>query len=159
MAEVQIKSLKPKHEAIIDHLLAHPGGNLNKLCASLNISRSWLSIVMRSDVFIEEYTRRRQEFSSELSKQLIEKQLKVTLKALDRIDDFLDDEDEVDLRGALEVADRTARQLNPFSPRPGGAPMISEERTREIRTVDAGTLKEARETIRRVTHGTFATDS
>lgn len=156
---VAIQSLKPRHEAIIDWLLANPGApNLNPLCAKLNISRSWLSIVMRSDVFVEEYTRRRQEHNSELNKQLVEKQLKVTLKALDKVDQLMDDEDELDLRGALEVADRTAKHLG-FAPRPGAAPIIEETRTRELRTVDQGTLSEARETIKRVTHGAIATDT
>ena len=158
MSQVQIQSLKPKHDAIIDWLLVNPGAkNMNPLCAELTISRSWLSIVMCSDVFKEEYTRRRQEHNGELSKQLIEKQLKVTLKALGKVDDYLDDDDEVDLQGALEVADRTAKHLG-FHPRPGLGPVIEETRTRELRTVDAGTLHEARETIRRVTHGPLATD-
>ena len=151
MSEVQIQSLKPRHEAIIDWLLANPGArNLTPLCAKLSISRSWLSIVMRSDCFREEYTRRRQDHSQELSRQLIEKQLKVTLKALDRVDEVLDDPDEYDGRLALDIADRLSRSV--FGTRPGGAPVVEEERTREVRTVDAGVLREARETIRRVTH-------
>ncbi len=95
--------------------------------------------------------------STELSKQLVEKQLGVTLKALGKVDDFLDDDDEVDLRSALEVADRTAKHLG-FHPRPGIGPVLEETRERVVRTVDAGTLHEARETIKRVTHSAFATD-
>lgn len=112
---------------------------------------------MQSDCFREEYTRRRQAFSTELSKQLIEKQLKVTLKALDKVDDLMDDEDEIDLRGALEVADRTAKHLG-FHPSPGFGPRVEETTERVLRTVDAGTLHEARETIKRVVHGPLATD-
>ncbi len=150
--------MKPQHDAIIDWLLMNPGWkNLNPLCAELNRSRSWISVVMTSDVFKEEYTKRRQAHNGELSKQLIEKQLKVTLKALGKVDDYLDDDDEVDLQGALEVADRTAKHLG-FHPRPGLGPIIEETQTRELRTVDAGTLHEARETIRRVTHGPLTTD-
>ena len=130
---------------------------MTKLCATVNRTRSWISTVMQSDCFKEEYTRRRQEHSNELSKQVVERQLKVTLKALDKVDDFLDDEDEVDLRAALDVADRTAKHLG-FHPSPGFAPLIEETQIREVRTVDAGTLSEARETIRRVTHGAVATD-
>ncbi len=149
---VQIQSMRPKHDYIIDYLIAHPGAkNLMGLCAELSISRSWLSIVMRSDVFVEEYTTRRQSHSSELSKQLIEKQLKVTLKALNVVDELLDNSEEVDLRGALEVADKTAKYLG-FHPRPGMGPVVEETHTREIRTVDRDTLIEARETIKRVTH-------
>lgn len=155
---VQILSLKPKHEAMIDWLLVNPGAkNLNGLCAELNVSRSWLSICMTSDCFREEYTRRRQAHSSELSKQLIEKQLKVTLKALNKVDEYLDDDDEVDLLSALEVADKTAKHLG-FHPSPGFGPVLEETTERVLRTVDAGVLHEARETIRKVTHGTLATD-
>ena len=155
---VQLQSMKPKHDSIIDWLLVNPGAKtLNPLCAAMSISRSWLSIVMQSDCFKEEYTRRRQSHNSELSKQLIEKQLKVTLKALDKVDDMMDDEDEIDLRGALEIADRTAKHLG-FHPRPGLAPLVEETTERVLRTVDAGTLHEARETIKRVTHGPLATD-
>ena len=150
--------MKPQHDAIIDWLLTNPGPKtLNPLCAAMNRTRSWISIVMNSDVFREEYTKRRLAHSTELSKQLVEKQLGVTLKALDKIDGFLDDDDEVDLHGALEVADRTAKHLG-FHPSPGLGPMIEETHTRELRTVDAGTLHEARETIRRVTHNAVATD-
>lgn len=112
---------------------------------------------MTSDVFKEEYTRRRQEHNGELSKQLIEKQLKVTLKALGKVDDYLDDDDEVDLQGALEVADRTAKHLG-FHPKPGLGPILEETSERVLRTVDAGTLHEARETIKRVIHVPIATD-
>ena len=151
-ASVQILTMKPQHDAIIDWLLVNPGAkNLNPLCAAMSRSRSWISIVMRSDCFREEYTRRRAAFNGELSKQLIEKQLKVTLKALDKVDFYLDDDDEVDLHGALEVADRTAKHLG-FHPRPGLGPVIEETTERVIRTVDAGTLHEARETIKRIMH-------
>ena len=112
---------------------------------------------MNSDVFREEYTKRRLAHSTELTRQLVEKQLKVTLKALDKVDFLLDDYDEVDLQGALEVADKTAKHLG-FHPRPGLGPVIEETRERTFRSVDAGTLHEARETIRRVTHGALATD-
>lgn len=150
--------MKPQHEAIIDWLLINPGfKNLNKLCAEMNRSRSWISIVMNSDCFREEYTRRRQEHSTELSKQLIEKQLKVTLKALGKIDEYLDDDDEVDLRTALDVADRMGKHLG-FHPSPGFGPVIEETTERVFRAVDADTLLEARETIKRVTHGAIATD-
>lgn len=159
MSQIQIATLKPKHEAMIDWLLANPGAkNMNPLCALMNVSRSWLSIVIRSDVFQEEYTKRRQSHSEELTKQLVEKQLKVTLKALDKCDEFLDDDDEVDLRGALDVADRTAKHLG-FSPTHGPGPFMEETRERVVTTVDSGTLREARETIKRVTHGSVATDT
>lgn len=150
--QTSIKSLKPAHETIIDWLLEHPGKqDMAQLAAHAGYTRSWLSTVMHSDVFLEEYTIRRQMHSMELTSRVAESQLKLTLKALDKVDMFLDDDDEVDIRSALEVADRTAKHLG-FSARPGLSPLIEETKTREIRTVSSGVLKEARETIKRVTY-------
>lgn len=154
---VQIKSMKPKHEAIIDWLLAHPGRAMRHLAAEMGISQSWLSIVMHSDVFKEAYEERRSAHNQELSKQIIQKQLKVTLKALGKVEQFLGDDDEVDLKSALDVATQTSKVMG-FHPSPGIGPTVVEERTREVRTVEPGVLREARETIKRHTYGSDSTD-
>ena len=79
------------------------------------------------------------------------------MKALDKVDTFMDDTDEIDLRSALEIAERTAKHLG-FHPKPGLSPVLEETHIREVRTVDAGTLHEARETIRKITHVPTPTD-
>jgi len=153
MAEVQVKSLKSKHHAMIDWLLANPGKAFGILADNMSVSRSWLSIVMHSDVFVEEYTRRRMAHSSELSRQLVEKQLTVALKAYDRLEDIIDDV-EVEDRLVLDAADKTAKLLG-FSPSAGTGPnlrQVEESVEREVtREVAPGVLEKARETLRRVT--------
>lgn len=149
MAEVQIQSLSHRHKEIADWLFANPQvKNLQHLCNAMNISRSWLSIVMRSDVFREYFDRRRNEHEKDMRQRLVMRQLDVTLKALDRIDNLLDDDD-IEDRLAFDIANKTAQNLGYA---PSRKPQVTEERIQELtRTVDAGTLAQARETIRLIT--------
>ena len=137
---------------MIDWLLANPGTSYGVLAEELGVSRSWLSIVMHSDVFVEEYTRRRMEHNKELSRQLVEKQFKIALKAYDRLDVILED-DEVEDRIVLDAAGQTAKALG-FSPSGGNAPKVSVDESIERETereVAPGVLEKAREKLRRVT--------
>lgn len=160
MSKVQIKGLKEKHNYMIDWLLSNPGTFFGVLADEINVSRSWLSIVMHSDVFVEEYTRRRLVHSTELSRQLIEKQLKVALKAYDKLDLILDD-DETDDRVILDTADKTAKLLG-FGVSSGMAPQLLHDETvieRElIREVAPGVIERAREKLRRTTTTAFFGD-
>lgn len=151
MAAVQIQTLSHRHQEIADFLLANPQiKNLQLLCNKMNISRSWLSIVMRSDVFQEYWQKRRKEYETDMHQRLVLRQLDVTLKALDKLDDILSDED-IDDRLVFDIANKTAQNLG-FAPSRGPRTTVTEERTQELtRTVDAGTLAQARETIRLIT--------
>lgn len=157
MSKVQIKGLKEKHNYMIDWMLSNPGTFFGVLADKINVSRSWLSIVMHSDVFVEEYTRRRLEHGKELSRQLIEKQLKVALKAYDKLDLILE-ADDVDDRIVLDTADKTAKLLG-FGASTGMAPQLLTDETvieRElIREVAPGVIERAREKLRRTTTTAF----
>jgi hypothetical protein len=122
------------------------------LAAEIGVSQSWLSIVMHSDVFVEEYTQRRMAHSKDLSRKVAEKQLSLILKALDKMELILDD-DEVEDRLVLDTASQTAKLLG-YSPSVGNAPHLIEERTvteREtLRQVAPGVIERARERIRKV---------
>ncbi|NGX46409.1 MAG: hypothetical protein K940chlam2_01599 [Chlamydiae bacterium] len=142
---------------MIDWLLANPGQSMAVLADNMNVSRSWLSIVMHSDVFVEKYTIARMSHTKNLSRQLIEKQLKVTLKAYDALELIIDD-NEVDDRLVLDAADKTARLLQ-FTPTGGNSPkLLSKETTIEkesIREVSPGVIERARERMRETTHMSF----
>jgi len=147
---VRIADLRPKHHAIIDRLLIEPTIKMEHLAQEIGVSRTWLSIVMRSDVFVEEYTKRRMAQNSHLSRAIVEKQLKVALKALDKIELILDD-DEVEDRLVLDTATQTIRSLG-FGPSAGSAPKITENEVTEretIRQVAPGVVERARERIRK----------
>ena len=148
MAEVQVQDVSHRHEAIIDWLLAHPEvKNLEALCKELNYSRSWLSVVMNSDAFRERYAIRRAELNDGIVTRLSTKKLQVAEKALEKLDEILDEED---LKPSF-VADTTLRMLSLLQQ--GAAPQRTVERevTRETtRMVSRDVLVRARETVRTV---------
>lgn len=127
------------------------------LADEMNVSRSWISIVMHSDVFVEKYTATRMAHTKHLSRQLIEKQLAVTLKAYDALELIIDDE-ETDGRLILDAADKTAKLLQ-FTPTRGNAPQLLEEEIiiekESIREVAPGVLERARERMRKTTKMSF----
>lgn len=145
MAEVQIQSMSHRHKAIADFLLAHPDvKNLDILCKQMNISRPWLSVVMKSDVFREYFEVRRKEWEKEMIGQIGCQQLALMHKAYDRLLGIMDD-DSTDPRLIFDVAQKTAERLFGKT-----ATVVKEEKVQEIsRPVDAGTLGQAREILRR----------
>jgi hypothetical protein len=151
MAEVQIAKVSHRHEAIIDWLMANPHEkNLQKLCDEINVSRSWLSVVMNSDAFLERMAQRRAKVNDELAAKITTKTLTVANKALDRLNETLTEEDlnpnfvAKTTLGILELL-RPAKQ----------AVTSTRELTRETtRMVDRGVLVTARETLRISSEGT-----
>jgi len=107
---------------------------------------------MHSDVFVEEYTRRRLVQDKELSRKLIERQLSVALLAYDKLEVILED-DKVEDRLVLDAADKTAKALG-FSPSPGNGPRLISETTEVVREtareVSPGVIEKARERLRHV---------
>lgn len=152
MAEsVQIQSMSAKHMAIADSLLADPTQKRGDLAKQMGVSESWLSIVINSDVFQVYWEARRSKYEEILRAQIVDKQLTVTIKALDRMMDVLND-DKVDGRLVLDVAEKTAARLG-FEPRPSKRTLIEERSQSFSRPVNPGILGEAREMItRKIVH-------
>lgn len=59
MSATQLQKLSHKHEAILDWLLANPEADYGDCAQFFGISVSWMSIVVRSDLFQAELRRRR----------------------------------------------------------------------------------------------------
>ncbi len=158
MGSIQIKKISHRHEAIMDWLLANPHEkNLAVLCDQLNVSRSWLSTVMNTNAFKAKFEERRREYNRMVGQDVISKQLKVLDRALDHTLDYLEQDPEeqaIDPEFAFNIADKMSKNLG-FSPSRGGAPMIEETRERvvEEHDVHAGTLRVARERMRRTLVG------
>lgn len=154
MAAAQIQSISHRHEAIADWLLVNPEvKNLEVLCDMLHVSRTWLSIVMNSDVFKEYFAKRRDAWEGDMHDKIRNKQLKVTLQAYDRLENILCDE-EVDPRLVLDITTKTTERLG-FTPQ-NRRTTVTEERIQEaVRPVDAGVLGNARELLKRTVTTTF----
>lgn len=147
MAEsVQIQSMSYRHQAIADWLLANPERNLGECAQEMNISQSWLSIVIHSSVFKEYFSKRRTVHEETLRDRIVGAQLEVTLKALEKLSKSMDAE-EIDGRFVLDVAEKTAARLG-FEPRTKTR-MIEEREQTFLRPVGVGTLHEAQEKITR----------
>lgn len=148
MSATQIQTVSHRHEAIIDFLLASPGEkNLQVLCNQLNVSRSWLSIVMNSDAFRAEYEKRRQEYNKELAETVQTKMYNAASKALDKVIEDLDD-DELDPRFALDVVDKTTNRLG-FGASRGAAPLVEMNQV-NLHVVDRTLLENARQAMKSV---------
>lgn len=153
MAEsVEILSMSPKHMKIADLLLANPERKRGDIAQEMGVSESWLSIVIHSSVFQEYFSKRREKHDDELRTKIVGKQLEVTLKALDKLKDVLED-DKCDGRLVLDVAEKTAERLG-FSTRPSARRTLTEERSMTFsRPVNPDALAQGRETItRKIVH-------
>jgi hypothetical protein len=147
MAATQIKRCSHRHDAIIDWLLANPDvKDMGALCMHINVSRSWISVVMNSDAFRVEYEKRRSEYNGELAETVQRKLFDVTIKALDEVSDALD-EGEVDPRFALDVADKATHKLG-FGPSKGNGAHVEVHNT--VAVVDKSLLQSARDSMKRV---------
>jgi hypothetical protein len=102
---------------------------------------------MNSDVFKEYFEKRRQEWEKEMMKDIGAQQLDITRKAYERLGDILCDE-ETDPRLVLDIANKTHERL--FGKAGLPTAKVTEEKIQEVaRSVDAGTLGQAREILRR----------
>jgi len=148
MSATQIKRVNHRHEAIIDFLLGNPDvKNLDVLCRHINVSRSWLSIVMNSDAFRAEYARRRDEYNQELAAGVQRKLYDVTLDALDRVAEAVRDGD-CDPRFALDTVDKATNRLG-FGPSKGSGVSV-EINQQSVHLVDKSLLQSARDSMRKV---------
>jgi hypothetical protein len=148
MAAVQIKRVSHRHDAIIDFLIGNPDvKDMGVLCRQLNVSRSWISIVMNSDAFRTEYERRRCEYNGDLAKRVQRKLYDVTVEALDKIAVALEDED-LDPRFALDTMDKATNRLG-FGPAKGNAPIV-EITQNTVQLVDKSLLQSARDSMKKV---------
>lgn len=148
MAEsVQVQSINFRHEQMADWLIAHPTAkSLQALADHMGFSRSWISIVMQSDVWKEYWAKRRSEYIGGMNDKIQRAQLEVVLKAWEKLP-FIIEDDETDPRLVFDIANKTAERL--FG---GTAPKrtMVEEHTQEVEVpVSADVLATARETLRR----------
>lgn len=64
MAATGIKEVRHPHDAVMDYMLAHPFWTLAQLAAATGYTVPWLSQMIRSDCFQDEYHRRRADFET-----------------------------------------------------------------------------------------------
>lgn len=81
----QIKSLKPRHDAIMEWLIANPEKKLGECAAAFKVSQSWLSCIIHSDIFQAGYKKLLGEYHDERILPLRDKIVGIAHVALDRL--------------------------------------------------------------------------
>lgn len=149
-AMYQLKTLNHRHLAIIDWILANPDRTLGDCSRALGFSQSWMSQVIASDLFRDEFERRRQGLEEQEHREIIGKLRTVAKGTLDaistRIQNGEDCSDQLLIQGgqaalrALGYSGNAGpRQTNIYGNVHAGPTQINNG------AVDADTMRQARE--------------
>lgn len=109
MAQVQIQTLKPRHVAIADWLIAHPDGTLGQCARELGYTQTWISIIVNSDAFKQFLARRQESYFDERIVPLRDKVVGVAHRAVERLAEHV--EVSGDPNFLLATADKTLHRL------------------------------------------------
>lgn len=110
--------LNHRYEGIIDVMLANPHKTRTELAEMLGFTLPWFSNVVNNNAFQARYGFRRNQFNGELNDRLTTKLHEMSDKAVDRVLDALDDEDEpVSPEYALDAATKGLRALGFGAPK------------------------------------------
>lgn len=146
MASTQLKTLKPKHEAIVDYILANPDTTVTALAGAFSVSVPWMSIIMHSEVFKECLAKKSQEVFDQVVIPTRAKMTSVADAAYQKLNEripFIEDP-----KTLLDIADKTAHRLG-YAPTRGPVPAegntVNNYQQNNYYAVDKGTLHEARE--------------
>lgn len=89
MAQTQIKEMRAPHDAVLDLLLANPMTTLKALSLATGYSSSWLSQMIRSDCFQQEYQRRRGDIEVNVMQDIQTRLESLTHLAIDGMEEML----------------------------------------------------------------------
>lgn len=116
---VQLKSLRPKHHAIMDHLIANPSAKYGDVAAIFGVTPAWLSTVINSDLFQTQLCERRRLMDQALTANISDRLGRLAEKSLSELEDAIDDE-EVSINTKLDVAKTALSALGFLGPKGGG---------------------------------------
>lgn len=119
---VQLKELRPKHHAIMDFLLANPRESYSRVAAHFNVSPSWLSTVINSDIFQARLAQRRALMDQALNHNLTDRLSTIAEKSLGSLEDALEDE-AVSVNTQLDIAKLSLQALG-FLGKPASSPTV-----------------------------------
>lgn len=144
MAQVQIRKVSVKHEAIADWLLTNPQRSMEECARHFGITRAWLSVVVNSQAFREMLALKGQEVFEQTVVPLRDKLNGVAHRAVEKLGDVVDNAQDPKL--ILDIADRTLHRLG-YAPSKGptvgdGATVVQQN---NFYQTDPETLRAARE--------------
>lgn len=87
-----IRKLSWWHESIIDWMLLQPEGRLGDCAREFNVTQSWLSIIVNSDLFRARLAQRRAELAGEIGATVIDRLSGIAGQALESIAEKIEKE-------------------------------------------------------------------
>lgn len=100
---VQLKTLRPRHHAILDYLLANPRVPYGLVAEHFGVTQAWLSTVINSDLFRAQLSARRSLMDDHINRDITSRLGILAKKGLDTMEAILDDE-EASASTKLEIA-------------------------------------------------------
>jgi len=148
---LQIKSMKPWHETLIEYMIANPRASLAETAFYFNTSISWLSIVKHSDAFKEVWALRRKEHFSTVSAGVAERLTGLTEVTINALTEKIEEEHikrEISVATLTSVGDMALKALG-FGNKPGSNINVTTQQNNVF--IDKDTLARARETRAKLT--------
>lgn len=122
MAKTGPKTFRWNYDSFIDWMLANPDKRQADMARHFEVTESWLSQVIHSDVFQEKWRQRRNGFAARVDSTLVEKLEAIGHVALDRMAAKLEDKDTGDLvpiSTLLETSSMVMKSLGFTAPKDG----------------------------------------
>jgi hypothetical protein len=142
------KELKPWHENLIDWLIANPSMNRRQCADAFEITYTWLSVIMNSDLFKERLAIRQEEHAKLISRTVIDQAQAVAEQSLDALSDRLETEHKTLPIGEIrEVAALALRTLGLGTPAAMPQNVINANSV-NVLSVDSAALANARARMR-----------
>ena len=88
-----LKKLKHNHYQIMDYMLSNPGATQTEIARAMKITPAWLSQVINSDLFKEEYKRQYSQVRDMRDHRLVNRIYDLAEKSLDTVVAVLEDEE------------------------------------------------------------------
>ena len=110
--------MQPWHYRVADVMISQPHAKIKDVAAFLGVSAGWLGQLIKTDAFKEYYQMRLASHQEEVGTEIIGKMQSVATKALDKLDEALD-QPEVTFTQVRESADIALKALGYTQPRGG----------------------------------------
>lgn len=150
MAEVQLKKVSIKHEAIMEYLLVNPTQKLGEVAAYFGVSQAWLSVVINSDAFQIKLGERKDELFGATVVPLREKLLGLAHVGVEKLGEALDNASVVsDKQFIADTTDQVLKSLG-YSPKSSPTPAGQTNIQNNFYGADKATLEAAREKMRNI---------
>lgn len=140
VAKTGIKEVRHPHDAVMDYLLANPFWTLRELSMATGYSVSWLSQIIRSDCFQDEYARRRGDVECNVLGTIQERLGSLAHLAIDRMEEVLVETTDKDL--IVDAFDKVLHRTGYAPKATPVAPVVQQQNN--LILVEKGELAELR---------------